>query len=87
MEKIKSEIEWIAKNKIRYCYCADANFGILDRDTEIAQYVVDKKSTAVDYQIVKVEDGIAYVALEYVKDHTAMDFEYMAEPNRVRITC
>ena len=52
-----------------------------------SQYVVDKKSTAVDYQIVKVEDGIAYVALEYVKDHTAMDFEYMAEPNRVQITC
>ena len=52
-----------------------------------SQYVVDKKSTTVDYQIVKVEDGIAYVALEYVKDHTAMDFEYMAEPNRVQITC
>ena len=26
-------------------------------------------------------------ALEYVKDYTAMDFEYMAEPNRVQITC
>ena len=41
MKKIKSEIEWIAKNKIRYCYCADANFGIFDRDTEIARYVAD----------------------------------------------
>ena len=51
------------------------------------QYVVDKKSTAVDYQIVKVEDGIAYVALEYVQGHTAMDFEYMEDPNRVQITC
>lgn len=51
------------------------------------QYTVDKKSTAVDYQIVKVEDGVAYVALEYVKGHTAMDYEYMAEPNRVHITC
>lgn len=43
MDKIKSEIEWIAKNKIRYCYCADANFGILDRDVEIAEYVVEQK--------------------------------------------
>jgi len=51
------------------------------------QYTVDKQSTAVDYQIVKVEDGVAYVALEYVKGHTAMDYEYMAEPNRVQITC
>ena len=52
-----------------------------------SQYAVDKKSTAVDYQIVKVDDGIAYVALEYVKEHTAMDYEYMEEPNRVQITC
>lgn len=44
IDKIKSEIEWIAKNKIEYCYCADANFGILDRDVEIAQYVVDTKN-------------------------------------------
>ncbi len=39
MDKIKAEIEWIAKNKIPYCYCADANFGILKRDVEIAEYV------------------------------------------------
>lgn len=51
------------------------------------QYTVDKQSTAVDYQILKVEDGVAYVALEYVKGHTAMDYEYMEEPNRVQITC
>ena len=43
MEKIKAEIEWIAAHRIRYTYCADANFGILDRDVEIAQYVVDMK--------------------------------------------
>ena len=43
MERIRSEIEWIARNKIRYCYCADANFGILDRDVEIAEFVVAQK--------------------------------------------
>lgn len=52
-----------------------------------SQYTVEKKSTPVDYQIIKVEDGIAYVDLEYVKGHTAMDYEYMEEPNRVQITC
>ena len=51
------------------------------------QYTVDKKNTAVDYQIVKVEDGIAYVALEYIKQYTAMDYTYMEEPNRVQISC
>ncbi len=43
MEKIQSEIEWIAKHHIRYCYCADANFGILERDVSIAKYVVEQK--------------------------------------------
>ena len=42
MEKIKKEIEWIAEHKIKYCYCADANFGILERDIEIAEYVVEQ---------------------------------------------
>ena len=44
IEKIKAEIEWIASKKIRYCYCADANFGILERDIEIAEYVVEQKN-------------------------------------------
>lgn len=44
LERIKKEIEWIAENKIRYCYCADANFGILERDVEIAQYVIEQKN-------------------------------------------
>ena len=43
MEKIKKEIEWIASHHLKYCYCADANFGILDRDVEIAAYVVEQK--------------------------------------------
>ncbi|MBR4965648.1 MAG: hypothetical protein IKY53_04050, partial [Lachnospiraceae bacterium] len=43
IEKIKAEIEWVAKNKIPYCYCADANFGIFERDIEIAEYVVEQK--------------------------------------------
>lgn len=51
------------------------------------QYTVDKQTTAVDYQIVKVQDGTAYVALEYVKQYSAIDYDYMEEPNRVQITC
>lgn len=49
-------------------------------------YTSGKQNTDTDYQIVKVEDGTAYIALEYVKLHTAMDYEYMEEPNRVQIT-
>lgn len=44
LEKIKDELLWIARNKIEYCYCADANFGIMERDIEIAQFAVSMKT-------------------------------------------
>ena len=40
LDKVKKEIDWMSENKIEYCYCADANFGIAQRDVEIANYVV-----------------------------------------------
>lgn len=52
-----------------------------------SQYSVDKQTISTDYQIVKVEEGIAYVPLEYIKQYTALDYEYMEDPNRVQITC
>ncbi len=42
-ERIKKDLEWIAKNKIAFCICADSNFGIADRDEEIAEYIVELK--------------------------------------------
>ncbi len=43
LEKVFAEIEWCAKHKIDYVYCADGNFGILPRDREIAEFVVGLK--------------------------------------------
>ncbi len=40
MEKIKQELDWLADHKAEYVFCADANFGILKRDYEIAEEVV-----------------------------------------------
>ncbi len=46
MERIKAELDWIAAHKIEYVYCADGNFGIVDRDEEIAEYIISlKKAT------------------------------------------
>ncbi len=46
MERIKAELDWIAEHKIEYVYCADGNFGIVDRDEDIAEYIISlKKST------------------------------------------
>ena len=43
LEKVFSEIDWCSRNQIEYIFCADGNFGILARDFEIAQHVVQAK--------------------------------------------
>ncbi len=43
MEKVKAELDWLAEHKISYCFCADSNFGILERDEEIADYIAELK--------------------------------------------
>lgn len=40
-ERVKAELEWMVRNKIEYVYCADANFGLFERDTVIADMIVD----------------------------------------------
>lgn len=45
MERIKAEIDWISSHGIEYVYCADGNFGIVDRDEEIAEYIIESKKT------------------------------------------
>ena len=41
MEKVKGEIKWLSEHKIEYCFCADSNFGMFERDVEIAEYIVE----------------------------------------------
>ncbi len=40
LDRALKEIEWMAKNGIEYCYCADSNFGLFDRDLEIIDYAI-----------------------------------------------
>ena len=39
LERVKSEIEWIGEHQVRVLWVADANFGIYDRDIEIAEWI------------------------------------------------
>ncbi|MBQ7595033.1 MAG: radical SAM protein [Clostridia bacterium] len=43
MERISKEIEWMSKNHIEFIYCADANFGLFDRDEEITDLMIKSK--------------------------------------------
>ncbi len=43
LEKVMDEINWLSENKIAYCFCADSNFGMFDRDVEIAHTLIAAK--------------------------------------------
>lgn len=42
IDTVKAEIDWMSENRIEYCYCADANFGLFSRDEEIITYLIEK---------------------------------------------
>jgi radical SAM superfamily enzyme YgiQ (UPF0313 family) len=39
MEQLNADLEWFGANQIGMIFCADANFGILKRDLELATYL------------------------------------------------
>ena len=43
LTRIYDEIDWFAKNQVGYIECADANFGMLERDVLIAEYLAMTK--------------------------------------------
>lgn len=43
LERVKNDIKWLSDNKIGYSVCADANFGILERDMLISEWLVRAK--------------------------------------------
>ena len=43
LDRLKAEMDWFARNKIEFIFCCDANFGLLERDVEIAEYVAQNR--------------------------------------------
>lgn len=43
LDRVKQEIDWIGRNKIRVMWIADANYGLYDRDIEISRVIVETK--------------------------------------------
>lgn len=43
LERLYREIDWFSSNKIEFVFCCDANFGILPRDIELANYAANAK--------------------------------------------
>ena len=43
LDRVKRELEWMSRNELMFVALCDANFGILERDVEIAQYIAAMK--------------------------------------------
>lgn len=73
MERLKAEMEWFGQNKIEIVFSSDANFGMLKRDVEIAQYMVDVKQRyqmpkKLYTQVTKNRADRAFTAQKVLKD-------------------
>ena len=44
INRLYKEVSWFAENKIEFVFCADANFGMLERDYDIAACVAESKN-------------------------------------------
>ncbi len=44
LDRVKDEIDWIGRNRIRVLWIADANYGLYDRDIDISKYIVETKA-------------------------------------------
>jgi len=43
IDRVKKEIDWMSDRKIEYVSVCDSNWGMLERDKEITEYVIKKK--------------------------------------------
>lgn len=59
---------------------------VISAAVDSADYYTNKSKASMDYPIVKVKGDTAYVALDYVKEHTALDYQKYDDPDRVVIT-
>jgi hypothetical protein len=42
-DRLIAEIDWLAAHRVEYIHCCDANYGILPRDLDLAQHIVQVK--------------------------------------------
>lgn len=56
LEQVFRDVDWFADHKIEFIFCANANFGLLPRDIEIARYVAKVKAERGYPQKLSVQD-------------------------------
>ena len=56
---------------------------VISAAVDSKEYFVTKDKQTENYTIVYADASTAYIAMDFVKKYTDMDFEFFAEPNRV----
>ncbi len=56
LEHVFADVDWFAEHRVEFVFCADANFGLLPRDLEIARYVAAAKQRSGYPQRLSVQD-------------------------------
>lgn len=59
--------------------------GVVSVGVGSKDYSVGKEKNSEEYVIVKTEGSTAYIALDFVKQYTNMDFEVYDKPSRVMV--
>lgn len=77
----------------RFYWDANENILIYTTPTEIIKtevgsrdYYINKSKASVNYQIIKTEGDKAYVAVDYVKMYSNIEYEIFQNPNRIVFT-
>lgn len=73
MDRLKAEMDWFSEKKVEFIFCCDANFGILQRDVDIAKYTAKIKQTtgfphALSVQNTKNATDRAYLTQKILAD-------------------
>lgn len=59
--------------------------GMLEVSADSTDYTVSGETRSEDYVILKREENTAYIALDFVQQHTNMEFKFYENPNRIDI--
>lgn len=70
LERIRAELDWMGRSGLSVVFCADANFGIFERDVEIAEMIAD---------VARRHPSLRQVVTNYAKNAT----EHLAEIIRI----
>ena len=74
MERVRGDIEWFSQHKIDYIWGADGNFGLFERDREIADMLVEAKRKTGYPQQIKVNyaklngDNVFYLTKSFAEN-------------------